>query len=167
MKRIVAIALLLQLLAACAPITINITIGATPTSAAPPTPTPISNPPSTLSTSSMPISTPTPPVAGATLPAAPASAATSAAQCIAWKEAADHVGETTCVRGTVFSTNKSGSSFFIDFDGTRASFYGVSFRQTWDDLRGKCVEITGKISPYNGRPQIVIDSKDQVRECAN
>jgi hypothetical protein len=167
MKRIVAIALLVQLLAACAPITVNITIGSTPTSAASPTNTPISPPPAILGTSSTPISTPTSPVAGATLPAAPTQATTSAAQCIAWKEAADHVGETTCVRGTVFSTNKSGSSFFIDFDGTRASFYGVSFRQTWDDLRGKCVEITGKIAPYNGRPQIVIDSKEQVRECTN
>ena len=167
MKQFAAFALLGLLLVACAPITINITIGATPTSAAPPTSTPISTPPSVLGTSSTPISTPTSPVAGATLPAAPTQAATSAAQCIAWKEAADHVGETTCVRGTVYSANKSGSTFFIDFDGTRASFYGVSFRQTWDDLRGKCVEITGKIAPYNGRPQMIIDSKDQLKECAN
>jgi hypothetical protein len=167
MKRIVAIALLMQLLTACTPITINITIGATPTSAAPPTSTPIATPPSIiLGTSSTPISPPTSPVAGATLPAAPTQAAT-AAPCIAWKEAADHVGETTCVRGTVYSANKSVSTFFIDFDGARASFYGVSFRHTWDDLRGKCVEISGKISPYNGRPQIVIDNKEQVRECAN
>jgi hypothetical protein len=166
MKRIVAIVLLVQLLAACAPITVNITIGSTPTSAAPPSSTPISTPPSVPGTSSTPISTPTSPVAGATLSAAPSSTA-STAPCIAWKEAADHVGEMTCVRGMVYSANKSGSTFFIDFDGTRASFYGVSFKYTFDDLRGKCVEISGKISPYNGRPQIVIDSKDQVRECAN
>ncbi len=82
-----------------------------------------------------------------------------------WKDAAAHAGETTCVRGTVYSTSKSGSTFFVDFDGTRASFYGVSFKWTWDDLRGKCVEISGKISPYNGRPQIVIDSKEQVKIC--
>ncbi len=75
------------------------------------------------------------------------------------------MGETTCVRGIVYSTNKSGSTFFIDFDNTRASFYGVSFKYTWDNLRNKCVEIYGKISPYNGRPQIVIEEQGQVREC--
>jgi DNA/RNA endonuclease YhcR with UshA esterase domain len=75
------------------------------------------------------------------------------------------MGETTCVRGVVYSTNKSGSTFFIDFDNTRNSFYGVSFKHTWDDLRGKCVEISGKISPYRGRPQIIIEEREQLRGC--
>lgn len=85
--------------------------------------------------------------------------------CVAWKDAAVHMGETTCVRGVVSSTNKSGSTFFIDFDNTRASFYGVSFTLTWDNLKGKCIEIYGKISPYRDRPQIVIEEQEQVREC--
>ena len=99
------------------------------------------------------------PAARAAPPPAPA------AQCITWTDAAAHMGETTCVRGTVYSTYQSGSTFFIDFDNTRASFYGVSFRQTWADLRGRCVQISGKISPYNGRPQIIIDNKEQMKEC--
>ena len=91
----------------------------------------------------------------------------SAASCIAWTDATAHLNETTCVRGTVFNASQSGSTFFIDFDNTRASFYGVSFKYTWDNLKGKCVEISGKISPYNGRPQIVIDKQEQLKMCAN
>ena len=107
------------------------------------------------------------PATKATLPPASVAANAPAAQCFAWTEAAAHVGETTCVRGTVVSTNASGNTFFIDFDKTRASFYAVSFKYTFDDVRGKCVEISGKISPYNGRPQIIIDSKEQLKVCAN
>ena len=153
MKRFAAFVLLAWLLAACA------------TTA--PAPLPTYTPLSTYTpypTYTPPRATSVPPAAKATLPIAPAS---SAVECVAWKDAAAHVGETRCVRGTVYSTYQSGSTFFIDFDGTRASFYGVSFRYTFDDLRGKCVEISGKISPYRGRPQIVIDSKEQVKECAD
>jgi hypothetical protein len=77
------------------------------------------------------------------------------------------MNETACVRGTVYSTFKSGSTFFIDFDGTQSSFYGVSFTQTFDGMRGQCVELSGKIAAYQGRPQIVIDTRDQVRDCAD
>jgi hypothetical protein len=167
MKRIAAVSLLTLLFAACAPITISITVGGTPTSTPTsvlPTYTPISHPSSVSGTISTLIPAPT--FATATKTPLPTISA-PAAQCIAWTEAAAHVGETTCVRGTVVSTNASGSTFFIDFDKTRASFYAVSFKYTFDDVRGKCVEISGKISPYNGRPQIIIDSKEQLKVCAN
>ena len=45
------------------------------------------------------------------------------------------------------------------------SFYGVSFRATWDNLKGKCIELSGKIAPYQDRPQIVIDSPKQLKYC--
>jgi DNA/RNA endonuclease YhcR with UshA esterase domain len=92
-------------------------------------------------------------------------ATTSAAACIAWKDAAAHLNETTCVRGIVANANQSGSTFFIDFDNTRTSFYGVSFDYTWDNLKGKCVEISGKITLYSGRPQIILNKKEQLKEC--
>lgn len=75
------------------------------------------------------------------------------------------MNELTCVRGTVYSTFKSGNTFFIDFDGSRTSFYAVSFNYSWDTLKGQCVELAGKISPYKGRPQIIIDSRDQLSMC--
>ena len=100
---------------------------------------------------------------------APSSAASSAqsASCIDWKEASANVNRTTCVRGVVSNTNLSGTTFFIDFDNTRTSFYAVSFNYTWENLRGKCVEISGRISLYNGRPQIILDKQNQLSFCAN
>jgi hypothetical protein len=98
---------------------------------------------------------------------APSSAASAQASCIDWKDASANVNRTTCVRGVVSNTNLSGTTFFIDFDNTRASFYAVSFKYTWDNLKGKCVEISGRIAPYNGRPQIIIDKQDQLKFCAN
>ncbi len=85
--------------------------------------------------------------------------------CILWIDAAAHMNETTCVRGTVYSTNQSGTTFFIDFDRTRKSFYGVSFTWTWEDLSGQCVEIRGKITPYNERPQIIVEDRLQLKMC--
>jgi hypothetical protein len=86
-------------------------------------------------------------------------------QCIEWSQAAEHMGETLCVRGTVYSTNLTGNTFFIDFDRFQDSFYAVSFRYAWQELKGKCVQITGKIAPYHNRPQIIIDRKEQLAYC--
>jgi PBP1b-binding outer membrane lipoprotein LpoB len=98
---------------------------------------------------------------------APSSAASAQASCIDWKDASTNVNRTTCVRGVVANTSLSGTTFFIDFDNTRASFYAVSFTYTWENLRGKCVEISGRISLYSGRPQIIIDKQDQLKFCAS
>ena len=98
---------------------------------------------------------------------APSSAASTQASCIDWKDAPANINRTTCVRGVVSNTNLSGTTFFIDFDNTRTSFYAVSFNYTWENLRGKCVEISGRISLYNGRPQIILDKQDQLKFCAN
>ncbi len=90
-----------------------------------------------------------------------------ASKCIAWNVASSHVGDVTCVRGIVTSTYKDSKSnaFFINFDNSRDSFYSVSFRYSWGNLTGQCVEISGKIAPYNGRTQIVLQSKDQLEMC--
>lgn len=96
-----------------------------------------------------------------------ASSSTSSSSCIAWTDAEAHMNETTCVRGTVYSATQNGSTFFINFDNTRTSFYSVSFNYTWDNLKNKCVEISGKIVLYNGRPEIVIDKQEQLKMCGN
>ena len=108
--------------------------------------------------------TPTPP--GNSPPiAAPPQGTVPAGTCISWTEASSHIGESTCVRGTVRSASKQGSTFFINFDNANDSFYGVSFKHTWDDLRGKCVEIRGKLATFRGKPQIVIEDKEQLSIC--
>ncbi len=85
--------------------------------------------------------------------------------CLSYKDASAHVNETTCVRGSVSSAEKSGSTFFIYFDDSTTSFYAISFNQTWDNLRNKCVEISGKIALFRGRAQIVIDKSEQLSLC--
>jgi DNA/RNA endonuclease YhcR with UshA esterase domain len=69
------------------------------------------------------------------------------------------------VRGTISGASQNGSTFFINFDNTRTSFYAVSFKFTWDNLKGKCVEISGKIVPYSGRTEIVVDKQEQLKMC--
>lgn len=142
-----------------------------------PTFTPVSQP--TAQVVARPMNTATPkPTASSQAPSAASAAAststpastpnsnsTSTPKCIAWTDATDHMNETTCVRGTVYSAIQNGSTFFINFDNTRASFYAVSFNYTWDNLKGKCIEISGKIVLYNGRPEIVIDKQDQLKMC--
>ena len=90
---------------------------------------------------------------------------TVASGCLSFKDASAHLNETTCVRGTVTSAEKSGSNFFIYFDDTSTSFYAISFSHTWDNLRNKCVEINGKIALFRGRAQIVIDKLEQLSFC--
>ncbi len=85
--------------------------------------------------------------------------------CISYKDANDHMGETTCVRGSVSSTGKSAATFFIYFDEAMDSFYAVSFNHTWDNLRGRCVEVSGKITLFRGRPEIILDNENQLSFC--
>lgn len=88
-----------------------------------------------------------------------------ASGCLSYKDALTHLNEMTCVRGTVASAEKSGSVFYIYFDDTATSFYAVSFGRTWENLRNRCVEISGRIALYRNRAQIVLDTDDQLSLC--
>ena len=98
-------------------------------------------------------------------PSSPPAPTRAANGCLGYKEASAHVNETTCVRGTVTSAEKNGAVFFIYFDDTATSFYTVSFNRTWDNLRGKCIEVSGKIALFRNRAQIVIDKEEQFSLC--
>ncbi len=104
--------------------------------------------------------------------------------CIPSQRAAEFIGKTTCVAGKVTSVGISHSGmFFIDFDcggknatasGTKAScpFTAVVFRRDTDRtgdlrvLRGKTIELRGKIKNYKGKPEIVITSREQIKTDA-
>ncbi len=109
------------------------------------------------------------PSTGDTTPGAPVSPQPvnpkSSSACISYKDVNAHMGETTCVRGSVISTGKSGTTFFIYFDNAGDSFYAVSFNHTWDNLRGKCVEISGKLVLFRGRAEIILDDESQLSFC--
>jgi DNA uptake protein ComE-like DNA-binding protein len=85
--------------------------------------------------------------------------------CISYRDANAHMDQTTCVRGTVSSANKSGTTFYINFDEATDSFYAVSFNRTWDNLSGRCVEVNGRITVYRGRPEIILDNESQLGFC--
>ena len=92
--------------------------------------------------------------------------------CIAIGDAGTHTGENTCVEGRVLRvfTARSGATF-LDFcqDYHNCSFGSVIFagdRSHFGDLReleGRRVEISGEITTYNGRAEIVIHDSKQIR----
>ena len=97
-------------------------------------------------------------------------AATNTPAFISAKDAKDHVGEVTTVKGKVFRVYQSKKGdVFIDIDGKYpdAPFTVVCFKeavptQQLKALEGKTVSFTGKIKEYNGRVEILLESADQI-----
>ena len=101
--------------------------------------------------------------------AAPALAQT---QVTAPADAKAHVGQTVTIEGPVgnVSTARSGKTF-IDIGGRYPdnAFAAVIFADDsakFPDIKaldGKVVDITGAVSLYRGKPEIVLKSADQVK----
>ena len=88
--------------------------------------------------------------------------------CISYKDAAQYIGQTTCVTGAVSSATQSGTTYFINFSASRTSFYAVSFTLTATTLpltKGQCIVVSGKIETFNDRLQIVVRNANQVTAC--
>ena len=92
--------------------------------------------------------------------------------CVSFDEASHHTGENTCVSGRVLRvyTARSGNTF-LDFckDYRQCPFTSVIFagdRSQFGNmasLEGRQVQITGEITSYNGRAEIVIHAPRQIR----
>ena len=101
--------------------------------------------------------------------AAPASAET---QTITPADAKTHVGQTVTVEGAVgnISGSRTGTTF-IDIGGRYPdnNFAAVIFaadRSKFPDLKtfdGKVVDVTGAVSLYRGKPEIILKSADQMK----
>lgn len=104
--------------------------------------------------------TPTP-IPLATLP----PTATRLFECISWHQAKKYVGQQMCVEGGVTHVHKSEEAFFIYFSKEPDSFCGLSFELDLSDLLDKCVRLVGAIETYEGRPAIIIRSRDQILPC--
>lgn len=84
-----------------------------------------------------------------------------------------HVGEYAAVKGRVVSVRKSASATFLNFDRPKKGFTAVIFAKSYVNFKrrsidpasfsGKAVEITGTVSLYKGRPQMIVSSPDQIR----
>jgi hypothetical protein len=86
-------------------------------------------------------------------------------ECIAWRWAADYAGQSQCVEGGVLRVDKSEGAFLVIFGTESDSFYGLSSDLDVSDLAGKCVRIVGTIEEHEGRPVIIIKSRDQLLPC--
>lgn len=87
-------------------------------------------------------------------------------ECVSWKSAPNYLGQSQCVEGPVLRVDKSEEAYLVIMSNEPGSFYGVSFELDLSDLAGKnCVRIEGMIETYEGRPAIIITSRDQILPC--
>jgi hypothetical protein len=87
-------------------------------------------------------------------------------ECVSWKSAPNYLGQSQCVEGPVLRVDKSEEAYLVILSSEPGSFYGVSFDLDLSDLAGKkCVRIVGTIETYEGRPAIIIESRDQLLPC--
>jgi hypothetical protein len=86
-------------------------------------------------------------------------------------ETANYIGKVVSVEGFVADVYKTDKVAYLNFveKFPKNPFSGVIFAGKFDkfgDLNvyeGKNVEITGRISVYKEKPQIILDSKDQIK----
>ena len=99
------------------------------------------------------------------------SASVSRAEPISPQEASRHVGSTVTVEGVVSQVSTSnGGTTFINFGGRFPNhvFYAVIFESRAYEfpgvhgLEGRSVAISGTIELYKGKPEIILQSPDQL-----
>jgi len=98
----------------------------------------------------------------------PAAATTT----ITPEDAGNHIGKMMTVRGKVDRVHVSQKGdVFIDMGGKHpnAVFTAICFKQViptaqLEKLVGKTISITGKITEYNGKVEIILESANQIAE---
>ena len=83
----------------------------------------------------------------------------------------NYIGQNVTVKGYVADVHITKKVAYLNFDNKypRNTFTGVIFARSFaifDDIEkynGKTVEISGEVTQYNGKPQIILESKDQIR----
>lgn len=103
-------------------------------------------------------------------------AVTPAEGCILYTQAPDHINEHVCVTGIVdhVFTSRSNTTF-INFcrDYRECAFSAIVFEDDKHkfpdvhDLDGKKVTLEGRLQTYEGRPQIILKQKVQIRDQLN
>ncbi|MCB0725808.1 MAG: hypothetical protein KDC73_14025 [Ignavibacteriae bacterium] len=85
--------------------------------------------------------------------------------------AGDHVGESATVKGYVADVHITKKVAFLNFDKKypKNTFTGVIFARSFsvfdniEQYEGKTISITGEISTYKGKPQIILENEDQIK----
>lgn len=86
-------------------------------------------------------------------------------------EAKDHINEEAAVTGYVADVVVRDRVSYLNFDKKypKNTFTGVVFEEKFEEVgdlenfRNKNVELKGKITTYKGKPQIIINSKNQIK----
>lgn len=89
--------------------------------------------------------------------------------------AKDNVGKEALVSGTVAEINKAQGLVRLNFEQAfpHQPFTAVIFAKNTnafgdlESLKGKKVEVSGKITEYRGRPQIILTSTNQMKAVAS
>ena len=87
------------------------------------------------------------------------------------KSASKNIGKNAAVKGYVADVFKNAKVAYLNFDGKfpKNSFSAVVFKgdfSTFGDLnryRGKTVEVSGIITEYKGKPQIILKDPSQLK----
>ena len=90
---------------------------------------------------------------------------------ISAEQAKKHIGDEAVVTGMIAEVSKAEKIIRLNFDqpfphqpftavvfSTRTNEFG-----SFDELKGKKVEVKGKITAFRDRPQIILNSKDQLK----
>jgi exonuclease VII large subunit len=101
------------------------------------------------------------------------AAASAGAAVIAPAAAGAHAGQSVTVEGQVSEvhTARSGKETFVDMGGTypNQAFTGVIFQRSMaavgdvKGLTGRTVDMTGTIQIFDGKPEMIITARDQIR----
>lgn len=86
-------------------------------------------------------------------------------------EANDYVGKVVTVQGFVAEVNKREKVAYLNFveNFPENPFTGVIFESKFEEFgdlevyRNRQVELTGRVTIYKGKPQIILEDKSQVR----
>lgn len=90
---------------------------------------------------------------------------------IDYEDAAGFIGEAMTVQGRIVKVGRSSKAVFLNFhDPYQGYFSSVIFSNAWknfagtfeDVYAGRCVRISGTIKEYQGAPEIVVGSPDQI-----
>jgi micrococcal nuclease len=93
---------------------------------------------------------------------------------IDWKDAHKYYNQYVIVEGTIIDTYNSGTVCFLNFHTDYKYFTAVIFASDFlgfpfipeDFYLGKTVQIIGIIKEYNGSPEIIVKTPDQIRILA-
>ncbi len=90
---------------------------------------------------------------------------------ISWRDAAKHIGQFVTVEGTIVRTRNTGKACFLNFHPNwRETLALVIFARNFDAFppepeklyRGKKVRVRGVIVKYEDRPEIILESPDDI-----